>query len=421
MGESCYKTLRRKLVCGSIVLSGAILLLGYYPAHAQLADSPWPAFLHDPQHTGRSPFVGPQEGNLQWRFTTLGDVSSSPAIGADGTVYVADAFSIRLSYYSYFSSGFLYAIKPNGILKWFSPVGSVSNSSPAIASDGTIYIVSMRGPLSLLLKTGYLVAIHPDGRIKWSHALGKFIASSSPVIADDGTIYVGSGDSYLYAFDPDGSMKWRYRTDFVISASPALDDDGNIYIGSTHLLSLNPDGTLRWSFETDPFWVASSAAIGRDGTVYVGCSMFLSDTGVLYALNPDGTLQWQFALRFHRALFSIPSPVLDSDGTIYVGDDEYIHAINPDGSLKWNYITEGMMRSSPAIDADGTVYISTARVSSSLIYNLEPERGSMYAFNNDGTLKWRYENFPGGYSSPAIGAEGTLYVGSANNHLYSIE
>jgi len=112
MGNAFYKTQRQKLVCGSMVLLGIILLLGYCPAHAQLADSPWPAFLHDPQHTGRSPFVGPQEGNVQWKFITLGDVSSSPAIGMDCTIYVADAFSIRFGNYFYFTSGFLYAIKP---------------------------------------------------------------------------------------------------------------------------------------------------------------------------------------------------------------------------------------------------------------------------------------------------------------------
>jgi len=35
---------------------------------------------------------------------------------------------------------------------------------------------------------------------------------SSPAIGSDGTIYVGSYDSNLYAINPDGSLKWKYST-----------------------------------------------------------------------------------------------------------------------------------------------------------------------------------------------------------------
>jgi hypothetical protein len=50
-------------------------------------------FRYDPQHTGRSPFLGAQTPDLEWEFRT-GDPNwwvSSPAIGSDGTVYVGAA------------------------------------------------------------------------------------------------------------------------------------------------------------------------------------------------------------------------------------------------------------------------------------------------------------------------------------------
>jgi len=44
----------------------------------------------------------------------------------------------------------------------------------------------------------YLYAITPDGKLKWKFQTGYDI-SSSPAIGQDGTIYVGSSDRYLYA------------------------------------------------------------------------------------------------------------------------------------------------------------------------------------------------------------------------------
>ena len=35
---------------------------------------------------------------------------------------------------------------------------------------------------------------------------------SSPAIGSDGTIYIGSKDYNLYAINPDGSLKWKYAT-----------------------------------------------------------------------------------------------------------------------------------------------------------------------------------------------------------------
>ena len=420
MLKSFYKKMRKELLSKkAILLLVGMIVLGYYPVHGQLADSPWPAFLHDAQHTSRSPYVGSQEGKLQWRFKTIGDISSSPAIGAEGTIYVGDNFSVKISNYIYLEFGFLYAVNPNGTLKWFSPIGSVSYSSPAIASDGTIYILSLPELLLLPISKGYLYAINSKGKIKWRREIGLLSVFSSPIIAKDGTIYVGSGNGYFYAFNPDGSVKWKYRTLNFITTSPALDEEGNIYIGSySQFYSVNPDGTLRWTFDVAPFWVTSSASIAQDGTIYVGCSMLFNDTGVLCALNPDGTLKWQFTLQFNMPLFITTSPVLDSDGTIYMGDDEYFYALNPDGSLKWHYKTEGRMQSSPAVDGDSSVYVCTATGINLKLLVLEI--GSIYAFNNDGILKWQYKNFYGGPSSPAIAEDGTIYVGSRKGHLYSI-
>jgi outer membrane protein assembly factor BamB len=66
-------------------------------------------------------------GNPIWEFKTGGYVTSSPAIGSDGTVYVGS------------TDHKLYAINgKSGVKLWEFKMGHGS-SSPAIGSDGTVY------------------------------------------------------------------------------------------------------------------------------------------------------------------------------------------------------------------------------------------------------------------------------------------
>ena len=49
--------------------------------------APWPMYMRNAIHNSVSLFTG-GSNTLRWSFTTGGDVYSSPAIGADGTVYI---------------------------------------------------------------------------------------------------------------------------------------------------------------------------------------------------------------------------------------------------------------------------------------------------------------------------------------------
>ena len=81
------------------------------------------------------------------------------------------------------------------------------------------------------------------------------------------------------------------------------------------------------------------------------------------------------------------------------------------GELKWQYkmgATNSYVRySAPAIGADGTVYVGSYI-------------GDVNAINPDGTLKWSYRTGAQIISSPAVGADGTIYVGSYDDYLYAI-
>ena len=86
----------------------------------------------------------------------------------------------------------------------------------------------------------YLYAINPNGSLKWKFTTGGWICSS-PTIGSDGTIYVGSGDHYLYAINPDGTLKWKFKTGNSIYSSVAIAQDGTIFVGSddNYLYAIN--------------------------------------------------------------------------------------------------------------------------------------------------------------------------------------
>jgi len=298
-----------------------------------LANTPWPMLYHDPQHTGRSPYVGPASPTLKWRFKTENSIRSSPAIGADGTIYVVSW------------DGYLYAIDPDGTEKWRFEATDFIDSSPAIGADGTIYVGST---------DHYLYAINPDGREKWRFKTGNEIYSS-PAIGADGTIYVGSRDGYLYAINPDGTFKWAVETGGAIYTSPAIGADGTIYVTpeDRYLYAINPDGTFKWAVE---IWAgAESPAIGPDGTIYVGRYHHL------YAINPDGTIKWSI----ENGLWENGFPVsIGADGKIYAGGYPYggFSVFDPDGTEKgWVEVSRniGGYLLFSAIGADGTIYVGS--------------------------------------------------------------
>ncbi len=277
------------------------------------------------------------EGKIKWEFDHS-DISTSAAIGDDGTIYVGSSRN----------DGNFFALNPDGSIKWtFHVPGEGVTNTPAIDEDGTIYIG---------WSPGTLYAINPDGTEKWSFAMDSYNSSvfSSAAIGSDGTIYIGEDYQEFYAINPDGTEKWRYRA-WQIFSSPAIGTDETIYVGNSNyeqFYAFNPAGTERWSFSTDGS-ISSSPAIGADGTIYFGC-----EDANLYAINPTGTKKWTFKT---GDKIRDSSPLVGSDGVVYIGSyDGFLYAVNSDGTLNWKIHIGGLISSSPTIAFDGTIYMTSA-------------------------------------------------------------
>lgn len=108
----------------------------------------------------------------------------------------------------------------------------------------------------------------------------------------------------------------------------------------------------------------------------------------------DGSLKWTFDIGNEVR----SSPVIGSDGTIYISSGGHLYALDRDGNERWR--TEvGFGRSTPAIGDDGTIYVMT-------------NHEGLHAIGKDGEIKWTSDET--GEAAIAIGTEGKLYFGEGN-------
>ncbi len=101
-----------------VALIAATIALGGVSAPGN--SHPWPAFRHDAQHTGQSPYLGPPVGANYWYCSLGGSSTASPAV-AGGRVYAV-------------GGGRLTAVALDGTPVWSANCGSAGASSPAGAS-----------------------------------------------------------------------------------------------------------------------------------------------------------------------------------------------------------------------------------------------------------------------------------------------
>ena len=340
-----------------------------------------------------------QAGAKLWEFTTGAEILSSPAVGADGTIYFG-------SYDQAF-----YAINPtNGTQLWRLSVDpKIRNetayifSSPAIGPDGTLYFGTDQRSGSSGSASGKLYAVKPDGTVQWVHPLPDSIYSD-PAVGADGTIYVGCFDTNLYAFRPNGTEQWRFKAGDQIYSDAVIGLDGTVYFGCDDgkLYALNPNGTKKWEFVTGVKAITASPALGADGTIYVGVGSAFNPK--LFAVRPDGTKKWEFTTGGQVNSSAAVGP----DGTIYFGSSDHkLYALTPEGTKKWEFATGGAVRSSPALAADGTILVGA-------------DDGVIYAITANGTEKWRFTTLGAVYSSPIVARNGTVYVGSGEGRFYAL-
>lgn len=337
--------------------------------------------------SGRSAWSAPKTivvssglpGSIIWTYQTEGDVRGVPALGPDRTVYVAA------------EGGQVYALSHSGELGWRTGLGSRILSTPVLGDNGTVYIGTANS----------LCALSPDGRVKWRFPAAGPV-DAGPALSRDGRIYVACRTSFFYALDTAGILLWQYNVGGTLS-SAAVGQDGTVYVGGgdedRSCYAFWPDGTVRWRYVVG-CGVHSSPAIGTDGTVYFG-----AQDGGVYAVDSSGGLRW----KYQTGGRVLSGPVLDEAGVVYAGSyDGYLYALNPDGTLRWRFKTDGNILASPAVSSDGTVCVGSFD-------------GWLYGVGRDGTRSWRAETRAEIRGSLTIGPDSIVYFGTSDGRVWAVK
>jgi len=230
-----------------------------------------------------------------------------------------------------------------------------SKVRPAVAMDGTVYVVDVRNNLT---------AVGPDGTVLWVAAEA---GSKGVDVGPDGTIYTGT-KHWIRAFNPtDGSLKWSYEWLDEQNRIPqvlidvAVGPDGNIYgvapgLGAFSLEDKGDRAELRW---------INPEAIGKFfgyGEIAFGPTANGRDQQIYFSIHGHTR---GVRLSDGASIFSVEgasrgtSPKVSAfDGSWHRGDSAY----SPDGSLLWRFTdlpTATGLRE-PSLAADGSHYAINA-------------------------------------------------------------
>jgi outer membrane protein assembly factor BamB len=278
------------------------------------------------------------EGSEKWRLVlekpSAAACLQDIAVGSDGTIYVVSAA--------------VYAVNPDGFLKW-KIEGVASQGRPvAVADNGNIYFI----------RAGILCMADAQGKVHWERSTGG-PGGPGPIIGRDGTIYTGgvkhgAGTAQVHAFSTDGTLKWSFDIrERPFPTALAADDSGRVYSAVvSNLYALDADGTGAWVFKAPaPLWCG--AAVGPNHVVYVG-----SMDGTLYAIGDRGEVNWKFLSK--GAIAS--TPTLDSAGNIYfTSRDGNLYCLGSEGALRHvQRLTKGY--GTPIISPNGIMYLQDAGV-----------------------------------------------------------
>jgi outer membrane protein assembly factor BamB len=209
-----------------------------------------------------------------WMFKARDDINSSPVL-AGGNLVVCD------------DSGYVYFLNPatGAVVGEFRCDGDIT-ASPAVGANGNIYVGTEQGTM---------YAISPAGALVWADTITPFaVIYSSAVIAGDGGIVFGADDGYLYKLDPANGQPmagWPVALSTSgIASTAAICADGVIYVVTEDdmLHAVRNDGTPHWANPVElvlPPQARGPARPRRLGSADLSPSVLVDQHGIIYAAS----------------------------------------------------------------------------------------------------------------------------------------
>jgi outer membrane protein assembly factor BamB len=388
-----------------------------FDSPATFAETAWPKFRHDLSNTGTvtNTLVAMNTGHMLWMFPAENDSAKGP-FAASPVINGGTTTPLRI--YIGSTDGYMYAIKPaDG------------------TQDPTFYFVSPSSITSTALVTqrfgadalffgdgdGDLYGIDSSGNpqvTNWPSGITGFLSSSPTIGSTDGTIYGASLGGSIDAVCPNGVARFILSTVGGVQSSPAIGPDSTLYYGGDdrQLRAVSNTGVLQWTFSASaPILNAPVLAVANGATtaIYVA-----DDSGSIFKVRSNGQADGSF--KFSNPGGGPVGPIQSSPALagnrLYVGsDDGNLYAVDATtGTVAWVFHTDGPIVSSPAVAIGGAEPVIV----------VGSNDGNVYFVLDSGATATPMVTFPIGEavrSSPAIGSDGTVYVGADDGRVYAIQ
>jgi outer membrane protein assembly factor BamB len=410
----------------SLLTTALVLTLGG-PARPQLADGPWSMYRHDVCHTGQSPNPGPLFTGTPPVTPGATDVKiwhgfdklrTSPSLSADGKTI-------------FFGMGFDFCAVDTASMTTYDCLvipADVSDSSPAVGLDGTIYMGDRDNSLNAYTLHRVANPLSLDLTLKWRYNHGhEGDIWQHPAIAPSGLPQAGT----IY-FSHDQSTDGAGIFTALLDNGRRDTADGEVEVQDRQLRQAVFPGDRRERHHLLRRSERLSLRLQGQGQPARTMARFAHSSADLFLQQPEsGTRP-----ALEEAGGSVPgltaSPVISADSnTLYIGTMSPVGTVNtpsyiPMGltaldistpctapcaapAVKWTFKSTGKVDQTPALGRDGTLYVPAINGGEKRLYAVNPSNGS---------LKWTFGPFSTGSESsaqPIVGGDGTVYVGLGNN------
>ena len=264
----------------------------------------------------------------------------------DGRVYASPLIIGNRAYLGSDENRFV-SLSASGSIIWSLSTDGDTDTSATLTSDNALVFAAKNT----------LYSVRQDGTVLW-RVRAKRKIYSSPAVASDGTIFVGAQDHRMYGIERTGAIRFASDLGNDIDCAPSIDERGAVYVGL--------DGGSIASVDQTTGRVAWKADVG--GHVRLGLTVTRSHDVVAGVYGPSpkvvcvdgktGEVLWSFAVPGTGANEHgvHGSPVEDRDGNLYFGgQDNAVYSLTASGELRWKVGTGGDMDAPIVLVADGVL------------------------------------------------------------------
>jgi outer membrane protein assembly factor BamB len=238
-----------------------------------------------------------------------------------------------------------------------------------LAKNGDLYIPS----------ADTMVIIDKYGIVKEKRTIEGLKGRGFMFSTGGDTVFYFTGGGGLFdagainAANLNGDLLWSYEFATHNLGTPLIDNQNKIYVFGKDLVPPNyyylycikRDGILDWRYRIDRYEDYSAPTIDKNGNIIFHVISDVNPNGenIIVSLDYYGKENWMTSLPgdFESSIID-HGLVCDAEGKIYCGSTfgGYIYCLSSDGVVLWTLdLGEYEYDSSPAIGSDGTLYVGT--------------------------------------------------------------